>query len=668
MGRKALAYKKWIYNGINKALANSLADDCDIDPFVALIATSRGYSDPADLEEFLSTEPMYNSPYEINGITAAAEVINTAVNENKLIAVYGDYDCDGITSTALLYGYLKDRGARVVYYIPDRFDEGYGMSDAGIDKLHAMGTELIITVDNGISSYEQVEYANSLNIKTVITDHHIPPEILPNAEVIVNPHLENSGCSFKEISGVCVAFKLVCALEDAYPEQLAPKYADLVAIGLIADVMPLVNENRTIVREGLRYINSTSKMGIISLLNSAGIRRGDVTAERIAFGIAPRINAAGRMGNAEPALKLLLSNEFHEAASLAREIEEKNTLRQKVSNDIYNEAVGIIEREKLQYQRIIVVAGKDWHNGVVGIVAAKIVEKYGKPAIVLSVNGDTATGSGRSVEGFPLFDTIREAQEFLIKFGGHEMAAGVTLSADKIDGFRNAVNKSAEKHGICIPAIKIDCKLNPAGLSVDMAEAIKILEPFGTGNSEPIFAVCGVTIKKITELSGNKHIKLTLSRENATFNALLFNVSSDVFPFDLGQTVDIAVTLGVNEYAGNTSLSVIIRNIRPNNLNEDVFFSEKAEYDRFMCGENVKINLTREEIGEVYRFLQNNCTMPTVMWHFVNSLGYLKTNLAADVLLELGIIEKGEKQKNILSVVAGKRANLENSQILKRLE
>ena len=370
-----MAYKKWVVGDTDKAQAMQLAQECDVDPFVALIAASRGYNDPALLEEFLADEPLYSSPYELPDMESAVTTINTAIDNDELIAVFGDYDCDGITATAVLYGYLKKRGVRCVYYIPDRIDEGYGMTNSAIDKLNAQGVSLIITVDNGISCVNEVEYAKSLGIKTVVTDHHLPPKVIPDAAAVVDPHVKGSAVEFKDISGVFVAFKLICALDNSEPEQLAPLYADLVAIGLIADIMPLKHENRDIVKQGLRVINTSSKIGVTMLLNAAGIKKGDVTAGKVSYGIAPRINAAGRMNSADVALKLLLSEDFHEASALAQQLEQFNAERQKTEQGISAEAFNIIEQNGLMYNRVIVVSGKNWHKGVVGIVASRIVDR-----------------------------------------------------------------------------------------------------------------------------------------------------------------------------------------------------------------------------------------------------------------------------------------------------
>ncbi len=666
-----MAYKKWVVSATDKVCAQNLAAECDVDPFVALIASSRGYTDPADLEQLLSDEPIYSSPYELPDMQRAVDAINTAIEQNHLIAVFGDYDCDGITSTALLYSYLKNRGVNCIYYIPDRMDEGYGMTASAIDKLSRQGVRLIITVDNGISCYNEVEYAKELGIGTVVTDHHLPPEIIPDALAVVDPHLKNSAVEFKEISGVFVAFKLVCALENAEPEQLAPIYSDLVAIGLIADVMPLVNENRDIVKQGLYCINNTSKMGIIALLNSAGIKRGDVSTGKISFGIAPRINAAGRMDSANIALELLLCEDFHESSHLAERLEQFNNERQKTEQGITNKAIEIIEKQGLNYNRVIVVADNGWHKGVVGIVASRLVERYGKPAIVLSVDQyGEASGSGRSIEGFSLYEAIKSCEDILIRFGGHELAAGLTLNLDDIDLFRDKINKYADTRPQAISKLVLDCKLNPAGMTVDLADAIKDLEPFGVGNPTPVFGVYGLTLRKIQPIGQNRHSKLLLYKGENALEALAFGVPSEAVPFSEGDIIDIAVTLDVNEYNSRRTLSVVIKNWRKHGVDDDKLFEEIFMYDRFADGmAGNYIVPTREDIGIVFRRIGSGITQESLRQGLIDNIGYFKTMVSVDILSELGLINKIQTDNTVkYSMVSGKKSDLSNSEILKQLK
>lgn len=664
-----MAFKKWIVNTPNKELAKNLAEECDIDPFTAMLAVSRGINDASDLELFLSDELMLCDPRELIDIEKAADAVNSAIAEDILIAVFGDYDCDGITATAIVYKYLISRGARVVAYIPERMSEGYGMTRLAVEKLNGMGVGMIITVDNGISCHEEIDYANQLGIKTVVTDHHLPPEVLPEALAVVDPHRKDCPSTFKEICGAQVAFKLICVIEDKAPEQMLYEYADLLAIATIGDIMPIINENRSIVREGLRRIKNTSNSGISALISVAGIKRDKITSGNLSFGLVPRINAAGRMGSAERAFRLLTCNDGMAAISIANELDAENAKRQETEKKILSEVCQIIERDKLQYDRIIVVAGDGWHKGVVGIVASRLVKKYGKPSIVLTCHDGIAEGSGRSVSGFSLYNALSECKEALLKFGGHELAAGMGLKQENISEFRRMINDYAFTKDYSIPTLNIDLRLNPAGLSVDMADAISSLEPFGFGNPAPIFGIFGVTLDKINPIGEGKHLKLMFSKNGAIFQSLLFGVRPEQFCFEIGDVLDLAVTLSVNEYNGIYSLSVQIDSIKMSGTDDDALFSQFSAYHDFLSGRRVEHNIltpTREEIGVVYKkILAHSISAERLKYIFLNSLGFAKTQISQMVLLELGLIRL---ENGILSAVPNAaKTNLEVSKLYQKL-
>ncbi len=637
-----MALKKWIIGKPDRQAAKLLAEECDVDPFVALIAVSRGITEAAELEQYLSTECYLSDPRELADITLAADIINAAIENKDKIAVYGDYDCDGIVSTALLYDYLSSRGADVVTYIPDRLNEGYGMNNAAIDKLNSMGVKVIVTVDNGISSVNEVEYANSLDLTVVITDHHIPPPVLPEAAAIVDPKRPDCGSSFKEICGAEVAFKLCCVLDDKEPEQMISRYADLLSIAVIGDVMPLIHENRAIVREGIKKIRRNPSLGISAIINSAGVDRNAITSGRISFAITPRINAAGRMGSADRALDLLLSTDTLKALTIAGEIDADNSRRQAVEREITEQAIAIIENNGYYNDRVIVVEGKDWHLGVTGIVASRICEKYGKPAIVLSNSGENYHGSGRSHDGFNLFDAIFAASEHLVRYGGHAQAAGITVRPEKIADFRKAVNDYAATLPYAIPSINIDFKLNPAAMSVDMAHTIKQLEPFGHKNPLPVFALMGVTLDRITELSGGKHLKLIFTKGDCRFDALLFNTTREKFCFSVGDCLDLAVTLDTNYFREQYNLSVLIKAIRTSNIDEEKAFFEKEKLEEYLSGKSVSKDIllpSREEIGIIYKEIKGGIALKErIIYLHLSDIGYAKTNIALKTLAELGLI------------------------------
>lgn len=641
-----MAFKKWIVGKADTKTAKLLSEECEIDAFAALIACGRGINDSAELELMLSNEPLMCDPKELADISVAAECINEAIENGTLIAVYGDYDCDGVVATTILYDYLLGRGAKVTYYIPDRIAEGYGMNMSAVDKLSKLGVGLIVTVDNGISCANEIEYAQSLGIKTVVTDHHIPPEELPQAVAVVDPHRSDCASTFKEICGAMVAFKLICVLDDKEPEQMMPLYSDLVSIATIADVMPLVNENRSMVKDGLRRIRRLPRTGIGALFSVSGVDRNGITAGKLSFSVVPRINAAGRMGDATRAVELLLKKDMLEALGIANEIDADNANRQNIEKQITNEACELIEENGYQYNRVIVVAGENWHSGIIGIVASRICERYGKPAIVLSVEGDMAHGSGRSFSGFHLYNAINSCKDCLEKYGGHELAAGVSILPSKIDDFRKAINEFAQKEQPAIPQLKLDFRLNPAGMSVDMAQVIKILEPYGFGNPTPVFGIFDVKLERITPLSGGKHLKLLFSKGETTFQALLFGVTPEKFCFDIGDMLDLAVTLDVNLYRDEYNLSVQIKAMRMSETDDERLFYELSCFDDYKSGMDTDfaaIFPTREQVGEVYKYIMGNKpNVEKVIYAKLKTLGVAKTRVAIQALCELGLVINGE--------------------------
>ena len=664
-----MSYKKWIVGSPDREKAKMLAEECDIDPFAALIAVGRGIDYEGELEQLISDEALLCDPLELADIKSAADCINAAIENGVKIAIFGDYDCDGVVSTALLYDYLKSRGACVVPYIPDRIVEGYGMSCSAVDKLKEQGVSLIITVDNGIACKAEIDYAKSLGIDTVVTDHHIPPENLPCAVAVVDPHRADCPSSFKDVCGAVVAFKLICAVDDKEPEELLPRYADILAVATVGDVMPLVNENRSIVKMGIAKIKSAPRPGIAAILNIAGIDRKTVTAGKISFGIVPRINAAGRMGSAFRAFELLVSENTLEALKIAGPIDDDNVRRQQIEKEIFSSAVNIIEQNGYQYNRVIVVEGDGWHAGVLGIVAARICERYGKPTLVVSVEGETAHGSGRSFSGFHLYNALCASAETLEKFGGHELAAGVSLKQENISAFRQKINDYAKETSYAVPKLNIDFRINPAGMSVDMAYAVKELEPFGQGNPAPVFGIFGVTIQKITPIGNNKHLKLLCRKNESVFQCLPFGVTPEQFCFAAGDIVDLAVTLDINVFQGQQTLSVQIKAIKLSNADDDAYFESKMQYEDFMSFGNASYNdifPTRAQVGEVYKHI-TACPVKheRIVYLKNKDLGYAKTQIAITTLCELELVS--EKNGVLAAVNVSRKTDLLNSKTYKSI-
>lgn len=663
-----MGMKKWLTAELDKALAKELAEECGVDPITALIASSRGYTDPSELEEFLSDEPCFSDPFLLADIEKAAELLNEAVENGVKIAVFGDYDCDGVTASALMYSYLKSRGADCICYIPDRLDEGYGMNNSAVEKLATDGAGLIITVDNGIACLKETERAKELGMTVIVTDHHLPGDKLPAADAVVDPHRADCPSDFKEICGAEVAFKLICAAEGSEPEELIYEYADILSVAVTADVMPLKFENRSIVRLGIDKLKNSPSKGLSAVMSVAGLDRNGINATRIAFGIAPRINAAGRLGHADTAFKLLTTDSMTEALELANEIDELNTRRRETEKGIFEKAAEIIEKEGLSHRRVIVVSGEGWHMGVVGIVAARITERYGKPAIVISENGDMSSGSARSIEGFSIFDAISASAELLTKFGGHKQAAGLSLKTENINAFREKINEYAESLDFVPPVLRLDCRLRPSALTLDLAEAIKQLEPFGTGNPMPVFGLFGVTLVRITPIGGGKHLRLIFSKGENSFQALLFGVTPDRFCFKEGDILDAAVTVETNLYGGEYNLSVQIKALRMSGTDDEKLFREMDNLELFLSDKDFDINdvlPTRAETGTVYRAIAAApASAERIKYLLLSDPGYAKTEVSLTVLSELGLIKKGADG---VFRTTGAKSELHNSATYRKL-
>ena len=483
--------KRWTVAQPDGDLAANLAEECEIHPFLALLLTTRGVTNLEEATDFLVNGEIGDDVFAFADMDAAVERIQRAIDSYERIAVFGDYDADGVTATALLYDFLAKREADVVYYIPQREGEGYGLHRDSVEKLKEMGAKLLITVDNGIAALEEAAYAAELGMDVVITDHHQPQEALPQAVAVVDPHRPDCGSACKDYAGVGVAFKLICAL-DGDADQMMEEYGDLVALGTLADVMQLRGENRTLVRRGLQVMNERRRPGLAKLMEVAGVGDKRVTASTAVFTLAPRINAAGRMGSPETAARLLLTADGEEAAALAEDIQQLNVERQAAEAAILGE---VLERLKQQPERlaarILVLEGDNWHPGVVGIIASRLMERFGKPCIVLSVQDGVAKGSGRSLPGFSLFDALTACKEVLTAYGGHSLAAGVTLEAARIDEFREAVNAYAA--AVCprmpVPELHVDFRMRPSQIDVEKLDLLAALEPCGTGNPAPVFGL-----------------------------------------------------------------------------------------------------------------------------------------------------------------------------------
>lgn len=623
--------RKWEVRPLDKERAAAFAQTYGVPFFLAMLMNIRGLDDAAHLREFLGEGEPLSDPFLLKDMDKAAARITRAVDNMEKIAVYGDYDADGVTSTAMLYSYLETRGADVIFYIPQREGEGYGMNMGAVEYLKEQGVSLIVTVDNGISSVQEVTRANELGIDVVVTDHHRPQEILPDAVAVVDAYRPDDTSPYKHFSGVGIAFKLLMALEDGAGdvEDLLEAYSDLVAIGTIGDIVPLTGENRTLIRAGLERLSQSDRLGVQALLENAGIAGKALTSTNVAFTLVPRINATGRMGAPERAVRLLISGYEEEAEVLSEEICADNEERRRVEAEIAEAAFADIEAKGYMKDRVVVVDGENWHHGVIGIVASRVTERCGKPCMIISRGETEAKGSGRSIEGFSLFEAICACGDLLIKFGGHPMAAGITLKPENIEAFRKRINQYAAEHFPQMPTqtVTLDCKLNPAALSVSMAQSLTQLEPFGNGNPQPVFGLFNMELSNVTPVGGGGHLRLTLEKNGAVITAMRFNTKPEELPYHIGDKIDLAVQLEAREFRGQPSLTVIVRDMKFAAFNTEKNIASLASFEKWQRGEVLsaedknRLYPDRACLAAIYRALRTVNGKETDQVRFVSQFG-----------------------------------------------
>ena len=623
--------RKWEVRPLDKERAAAFAQTYGVPFFLAMLMNIRGLDDAAHLREFLGEGEPLSDPFLLKDMDKAAARITRAVDNMEKIAVYGDYDADGVTSTAMLYSYLETRGADVIFYIPQREGEGYGMNIGAVEYLKEQGVSLIVTVDNGISSVQEVARANELGIDVVVTDHHRPQEILPDAVAVVDAYRPDETSPYKHFSGVGIAFKLLMALEDGAGdvEDLLEAYSDLAAIGTIGDIVPLTGENRTLIRAGLERLSQSDRPGVQALLENAGVAGKALTSTNVAFTLVPRINATGRMGAPERAVRLLISGYEEEAEVLSEEICADNEERRRVEAEIAEAAFADIEAKGYMKDRVVVVDGENWHHGVIGIVASRVTERCGKPCMIISRGETEAKGSGRSIEGFSLFEAICACGDLLIKFGGHPMAAGITLKPENIEAFRKRINQYAAEHFPQMPTqtVTLDCKLNPAALSVSMAQSLTQLEPFGNGNPQPVFGLFNMELSNVTPVGGGGHLRLTLEKNGAVITAMRFNTKPEELPYHIGDKIDLAVQLEAREFRGQPSLTVIVRDMKFAAFNTEKNIASLASFEKWQRGEVLsaedknRLYPDRACLAAIYRALRTVNGKETDQVRFVSQFG-----------------------------------------------
>lgn len=678
--------KVWSVAKVNKERAIAMANKLEIPPLLAMMLDIRGITKEEDVINFLQENKDFSDPFLMKDMDKAVERITTAVENGEKICVYGDYDADGVTSTSLLYSYLRDSlGADVMFYIPTRTGEGYGMNKGAVDKIHSLGVTLIITVDNGISAREEIDYANSLGIDTVITDHHMPSGAIPKAVAVVNAHQKDDKSPFKDFSGVGVAFKLVMAIEGEYADvdSLLENFSDIATLGTIGDIVPLVGENRTLVKNGLRHIQNSDRIGINAMKQESGIAEKEINSSNVAFTLVPRINAGGRLGSSEKSVNLLLTEDEDEAVTIADKLGMDNRERQSIEKEILASIDEEVRRTpNIVNDKILVFAGKGWHQGVVGIAASRIKDIYDKPTIIIGIDDDgVARGSGRSVEGFSLCDAVFACSEHLTHYGGHPMAVGISLEKEKINDFRKAINAYCKDIKMPYNILHIDCKLNPNQLDLSILDSLSYIEPCGASNPSPIFGLYNMTVIATKEMGNGKHMRITLSRGQGQVPvyAVYFNHNFQSCSYRNGDIVDVAVSLDRNIYNGQENLSVIIKDIKYSQSNNEELIDSERIFDKFAKryrltkDEVMSILPTRNDFAYVYRFLKQNKGFIYGEYALVNALNYKISMGKLIVILysmkELGLINwlQGLYQSIIEMKESGK-VNLEDSVFIKKLK
>lgn len=678
--------KVWSVAKVNKERAISMANKLEIPPLLAMMLDIRGITKEEDVINFLQENKDFSDPFLMKDMDKAVERITTAVENGEKICVYGDYDADGVTSTSLLYSYLRDSlGADVMFYIPTRTGEGYGMNKGAVDKIHSLGVTLIITVDNGISAREEIDYANSLGIDTVITDHHMPSGAIPKAVAVVNAHQKDDKSPFKDFSGVGVAFKLVMAIEGEYADvdSLLENFSDIATLGTIGDIVPLVGENRTLVKNGLRHIQNSDRIGINAMKQESGIAEKEINSSNVAFTLVPRINAGGRLGSSEKSVNLLLTEDEDEAVTIADKLGMDNRERQIIEKEILASIDEEVRRTpNIVNDKILVFAGKGWHQGVVGIAASRIKDIYDKPTIIIGIDDDgVARGSGRSVEGFSLCDAVFACSEHLTHYGGHPMAVGISLEKEKINDFRKAINAYCKDIKMPYNILHIDCKLNPNQLDLSILDCLSYIEPCGASNPSPIFGLYNMTVIATKEIGNGNHMRITLSRGQGQVPvyAVYFNHNFQSCSYRNGDIVDVAVSLDRNIYNGQENLSVIIKDIKYSQSNNEELIDSERIFDKFAKrykltkNEVMSILPTRNDFAYVYRFLKQNKGFIYGEYALVNALNYKISMGKLIVILysmkELGLINwlQGLYQSIIEMKESGK-VNLEDSVFIKKLK
>ena len=663
--------KKWTAYKPDRNIIQKFVSECNIAPLTAMTLVSKGFRSPDDVMESLDIKGL-SDPFLIKDMKKTAEILNSAIDNNEKICIYGDYDCDGIMATVIMYTYLTEVGADVTYYIPER-SEGYGLNTNAIDKISDDGTKIILTVDNGISAVNEAEYIYSIGMRLLITDHHQVGETLPRAEAIVDPHRPDCDSPFKYMCGAGLALKLVAAMEDGDYTIALEQFADLAAIATVADIVSLTGENRFLVSYGIRLIENTDRPALITLKEICRIKKS-VDTDSIGFRISPRINASGRFGSPKDATELFLCENYEEALVMAQKLDTLNEQRKNAENIIINDIYRIIdENPDIIRERVIFICGNNWHHGVIGIVASRIEERFGKPCFIASENDNEIRGSARAFGEFSVFDALSYASDALEKFGGHTGAGGFTIKQGMKEEFHALLEKYAlEKHkSMPLMTVQANAVIPPELINIQNIENLKLLEPYGCENEKPCFIIQNAHINEIVPLSDGKHSKLRIETGKYHFDALAFFVSPNSLMVKTGDNCDMIATIGINEFNGTTNINLFIEDVRPHYFQQNKYFSAQNAFESFMRGEELPENYyrnmlpSRDDTVRIYRNIPDSgIAFDKLYMKFCPALNYCKFCVAVEALRQLEIVTVSFADSVVKKTVTNKKSDLASAPVL----
>lgn len=668
--------KKWKISSPDRAIVQKLAAGCSVTTLTAAALAAKGYSSPDSVIEKLNSDSL-SDPFLIKDMQEAADAVNSAIDDGVKICVYGDYDCDGIMSVAILYSYLVEIGADVVYYIPER-SEGYGLNTGAIDKISDMGVELIITVDNGISAISEAEYIYALGMKLVVTDHHQQGDTLPRAEAVVDPHRHDCFSPFKYACGAVIALKLVAALDGGDYTMALEQFGDLAAMATVADIVSLTGENRFIVSYGTELINNTDRPALMALKEVSGLTDKPVNTQSIGFGLAPRINASGRFGSPKQALELFLCDDYDEALSLAQELDRLNNQRKEAENQIIASIYEMIDKDpSIIRGRVIFLCGNGWHHGVIGIVASRIMEQFGKPCFIASEENGEIRGSARGFGEFSVFSALSYAADSLAKFGGHPGAGGFTIKDGRAEDFHDLITSYSEIHHKSMPVAEIcaDAPVSPDQLTEDNISGLDALEPFGVDNTKPLFYIENAQVLEVIPVSGGAHSRLRLKFGYTQTEAMFFRTSPSELIVNTGDVCDMIVTLSINEFRGKKSPAVYISDIRPHGFQQSRYFAAKDAFEAFLRGEQLPDNYypsmlpSRDDVVKIYKGIPENGIVIDTLYIRLNDprINYCRFSAAVEALRQLGLISFSSADMRIKRVRVQQKADLDSAPVLAAL-